>query len=418
MMSMNVDGQGLRPLWPFLAVWAGQAVSLLGSQLVQFAVVWWLTGTTDSATVLAWASLVALLPQIVLGPFAGALVDRWRRRWVMIAADTGVAVATLVLALLFRRGLASVGWIYLLLLIRAAGAAFHWPAMQASTALMVPQAHLARVAGLNQALLGLASIAIPPAGAFAVESLPMAGVLAIDVATAVPAVVSLLLVAIPQPAQIAAGCRPSVWADMKQGLHFVLGWPALMMLVGIGVVVNMLGRAAGSLAPLLVMQHFRAGAAGLGWFQAAVGVGTVVGGAVLGLWGGLRRRVVTQMLALAADGLIIMLVALSPRERFVLAVALIGVTGLLEAIVLGLSGAIFQALVPPEVQGRVFALSISVTQGLAPLGLLVAGPVADAVGVHVWWALTGAVIALIGAGAFLVPSVIGIEDSAYRPAVA
>ena len=294
---------------PFFVIWTGQAFSLLGSQLVQFAIVWWLTRATGSATMLALATLVALLPQIILGPFAGALVDRWSRRVVMIVADTVIAVATLALALLFWRNVIQVWHIYLLLLVRAMGGAFHWPAMQASTPLMVPQKHLPRIAGLNQTLGGLAGILIPPLGALAIEALPMQGVLAIDVLTAAPAIVSLLFIAIPQPprapAPQAAAGGSSLWADMREGLHFVLGWRALLVLSMIGVLINMLGRAAASLTPILITQHFQGGALQLGWWQSAAGVGAVLGGVILGAWGGFRRRVVTQMAALVLDGLAI-----------------------------------------------------------------------------------------------------------------
>jgi DHA3 family macrolide efflux protein-like MFS transporter len=403
----------------FFTIWTGQAFSLLGSQLVQFAIVWWLTKATGSATMLALASLAALLPQILIGPFAGALVDRWSRRTIMIVADTAIALATLVLAVLFWRNVAAVWNICVLLLIRATGAAFHWPAMQASTTLMVPEKHLSRIAGLNQTLSGMAGILIPPLGAVAVEALPLQGVLAIDVATAIPAIASLLFIAIPQPASASTpettGGKPSVWADMREGLRFVLNWKALMMLSAIGIAVNMLGQAAGSLTPILVMQHFQGGALELGWWQSAVGIGTVLGGVILGVWGGFRRRVVTQMLALALDGLAIIVIGLSPKATFLLAVAMIFFTGLLEAIVLGLSGAIAQAIIPPQVQGRVFSLLTSASQGLAPLGLLLAGPTADALGVRFWWLLTGIIIAVMGTGALLVPAIVHIEDEARQP---
>ena len=105
---------------------------------MQFALVWWLTKTTGSATVLALATMMALLPQILLGPIAGALVDRWNRRRVLMLADGGIALATLVRALLYALDLAEVWHVYALMLVRSTGAAFHWPAMQASTTLMVP----------------------------------------------------------------------------------------------------------------------------------------------------------------------------------------------------------------------------------------------------------------------------------------
>src|SRR5574340_1045017 len=143
----------------FGPIWLGQAASLLGSSLVQFALVWHLTVKTGSTTVLAMATLVALLPQVVLGPFAGALVDRWDRRKVMMIADGSVALTTLILVALFSTGRIETWHIYVAMFLRSLGGAFHWPAMQASTSPMVPKEHLPRLAGANQALNGLINIA-------------------------------------------------------------------------------------------------------------------------------------------------------------------------------------------------------------------------------------------------------------------
>jgi MFS transporter, DHA3 family, macrolide efflux protein len=139
---------------PFFTIWTGQAFSLLGSQLVQFALIWWLTKTTGSATVLATASLVGLLPQVLLSPVAGAMVDRWSRRAIMMLSDGTVALATLALAGLFLSGRVEIWQVYLAMLVRAMAGSFHWPAMQASTSLMVPKENLARVQGVNQILMG------------------------------------------------------------------------------------------------------------------------------------------------------------------------------------------------------------------------------------------------------------------------
>src|SRR4030042_661907 len=141
----------------FFVMWGCQAPSLIGSALVQFALVWWLTIETESATVLAFAMMMAMLPQIVIGPFAGALVDRWNRRHVMIWADLSIALATAVLIVLFAADIQQVWHIYAILFVRSAGGAFQWPAMAASTTLMVPKKHLARVGGLNEAIQGAVS---------------------------------------------------------------------------------------------------------------------------------------------------------------------------------------------------------------------------------------------------------------------
>src|SRR6266508_1445357 len=138
----------------FFTLWSGQALSLLGSQLVQFAIIWYLTKKTNSATALAIASLMGLLPQVILSPFIGTWVDRGNRRFILIAADATVAIATLLLAILFAMGLVQVWQIYVALLIRAIGGGFHQSAFGASVVLLVPKDQLARVQGFNQALTG------------------------------------------------------------------------------------------------------------------------------------------------------------------------------------------------------------------------------------------------------------------------
>ena len=183
----------------FFFIWGGQALSLVGSGLVQFALVWWLTQTTGSAAVLASATLAAMLPEIFLGPFAGALVDRLNRKKVMILADSLVAASTVVLVGLFATGWVQPWHVFIILFIRSIGGSFQFPAMQASTSLMVPADQLTRIAGLNQLLRGILGIATPPLGALLLALLPMFGVLSVDVITAAFAVVSLLLVSIPQP---------------------------------------------------------------------------------------------------------------------------------------------------------------------------------------------------------------------------
>ena len=173
-----------KPLRPFFALWGGQALSLVGSQAVHFALVWWLAEKTGSAAVLATVTLVGVAPQIALGPVIGALVDRWDRKWVMLVSDAAVAAASAMLALLFVVGEAAVVWVILLFVVRSIGTAFHGPAMAASTSLMVPQRHLVRVQGLNQSLHGGQLVLSAPLGALLLGALPMAGIMAVDVATA------------------------------------------------------------------------------------------------------------------------------------------------------------------------------------------------------------------------------------------
>src|SRR4030095_8314249 len=181
----------------YFTLWTGQALSLLGSQLVQFAIIWYLTQATKSATTLAIASMMGLLPQVVLSPFIGTWVDRGNRRLILIAADTTVATATLVLAILFALNLVQIWHIYVALFIRAVAGGFHQFAFGASVVLLVPKEHLARVQGFNQALNGGLNIISAPLGAFLLAVLPMQGILGIDIGTAMLAVFILFFIQIP-----------------------------------------------------------------------------------------------------------------------------------------------------------------------------------------------------------------------------
>ena len=399
----------------FFTIWTGQAFSLLGSQLVQFALVWWLTQTTQSATVLATATLVAMLPQIFLGPFVGALVDRWNRKQIMLIADVSVALVTLGLIMLFGSGLARPWHIYLALALRALGGAFQFPAMQSSTSLMVPQEHLSRIAGLNQALQGVLAIVAPPLGALLLSLLPMQSLLMVDIVTAALAVFPLLITRVPQPlARVSAqGNKVSTafWQDFRAGLAYVRGWPGLVAIMVMATVINFVLNPAFALSPLLVTKHFHGSVYDLGWMESALGVGTVAGGLGLSAWGGFRRRIVTSMVGLIGLGLGVVLVGLAPETAFALAVVGMFLAGVMGPIVNGPFFAVIQSTVAPEMQGRVLSLAMSMSAAMSPLSMAVAGPISDRLGISIWYVAGGLVCLLMGAAAFWIPAIMNIEKT-------
>ncbi|HSM55073.1 MAG TPA: MFS transporter [Candidatus Sulfomarinibacteraceae bacterium] len=401
-----------RSMKQFLLIWAGQAMSLLGSRLVHFALIWWLTKETESATMLALASLVGLLPELALGPLAGVLVDRWNRRRVMIAADALVALSTLLLGYLFWIGAAQIGHVLGILFLRSLGGAFHWPAMQASMTMMVPEKHFTRFQGLNQTLNGALSVAAAPLGAILLELLPMQGIIAIDVATALFAILPLLFIDIPQPSrQTASGAQlASVWIDLADGLSYVRSRRGLVILICMAVVINLVLNPTFSLLPLLVRVHFEGGALQLGWLESASGLGLVLGGMVLTTWGGFRRRIFTSQLGIFGLGLSVLVVGLTPATGLPLAIGALFVTGLSMGLANGPIFAIVQATVKPEIQGRVFTLLTSLVTAMTPVGLLVAGPLADRFGVQLWYLIGGAITMTVAVAGFFSPSLINIEE--------
>lgn len=396
----------------FFIIWTGQAFSLLGSTLVQFALIWYLTKTTGSATVLSMATLVALLPNIVLAPFVGALVDRWNRRVVMITADSLVALTTVALVILFAGGYIQVWHIFVVIFLRGLGGFFHFTAMQASTTLMVPEEHLSRISGLNQALNGAMNIVAPPLGAFLLGILPMFWVLSVDVVTAAMAVIPLLFIAVPQPAprlEQTAGFR-GMWVDIRSGLRYVRAWPGLIGLMVLAMLVNIVINPVSALSPLLVTKVFGKGVVELGWTDAAAGAGIIISGLLLSAWGGFRKRILTMLFGLVGIGASILLVGITPSSMFGLALVGMGILGLSSPLVDGPLFAIIQAKVAPDMQGRVMTLIISAAKIATPISMVIAGPVADALGLRFWYVFGGAVIILVSVGAVFIPAIRHIED--------
>lgn len=404
----------------FFPIWGGQVFSLLGSHVAQFALVWWLTEATGSATVLATASLVAFLPSVLLGPLVGVYVDRWSRRWVMVVADSAVALVSLWLGGLFWMGVMQPWHIYVAMFLRSVGGTFHWPAMQASTALMVPERHLTRVSGFNQILYGALNIIGPPLGALLMELLPLHGVMLVDVVTAALAVSPLFFVRVPQPPRKlrAAGERPpSVWADLVEGLRYLWRWQGMMILIAMALFFKVTVTPAFSLLPLLVSDHFGRGAVELGLLQSLLGIGAVLGGVFLGVWGGFRRRIHTLLLAMVICGVGFLGMGFAPQPWFWLALAGAAVLGFAVPMIDGPFMAIAQASIAPELQGRVLTLIGSLLNISAPLGLVAAGPISDAFGLQIWYITAGIACILLGlAGGFVRP-LVQIEDNARGDSV-
>ncbi len=403
---------------PFFVIWTGQAFSLLGSSLVGFALIWWLTESTGSATVLTLATLTYVIPKVFFSPITGTLVDRWNRRLVIMVTDGAIALATVALAILFVLDIKELWAVLLLMFIRAIGDAFHGPAMMSSTTLMVPEKHYSRIAGLNNALLGAMSIVAPPLGALLLEILPIQGILAIDVATALPAIVPLIFISIPQPkrksAPQIAGTRPSVWDDLLEGLRFIGRWPGLVLLIGVYAMVHLLLAPCRAFMPLLVTDHFGGGALQLAWMQSAAGIGFVAGGLTLGVWGGFKRRMVTAMLALALMGVGIAVTGLTPATAFPLAVGGQFLFAFAVSFVVSLRLAVLQASVPPEMQGRVITIALNSTAATQPIGLAIATPLANMLDVRIWYVLDGIITIAMGVGAFFIPAIMHIEEKVHR----
>jgi DHA3 family macrolide efflux protein-like MFS transporter len=285
---------------------------------------------------------------------------------------------------------------------------------------MVPKEHLTRIQGVNQTLNGGLNIVAAPLGAVLLGILPMKGIVAIDVVTALLAIAPLFFIPIPQPERgLEEGSTPtSFFQDLVEGFRYVLSWRGLLAILIMATMINFLLSPATSLLPLLVKEHFQGDALQFGLMNSIFGIGVIVGGIALGVWGGFKRRIITAMMGLIGIGVGTLLLGLVPGTAFILALIAMAIIGIMMPIVNGSIGGIMQATVDPGMQGRVFSLTGSLATAMMPIGLGIAGVLSDAFGIQIWFIVGGIVTFLMGIVGFTIPAVMSIEVGTDSPGAA
>ncbi|MHB9033517.1 MAG: MFS transporter [Anaerolineae bacterium] len=404
---------------PFFTIWSGQAISMFGSSVVQFALIWFLAEKTSSATMLALASIFSALPYIIIAPWAGALVDRLNRKRVMIISDGSIAVVSLVLATLFYLKVTQPWHIFIVMFLRSVGGVFQYPAMAASVALMAPKEHLGRIGGMNQTLQGVLFIIAPPVAAFLLLLLPFYGVMLIDVFTAFFGILPLFFIPIPHPPPSAhpEGIDSKVELllhDVKAGLRYVWHWPGLRTVLLLGGLVYFIMSPTISLGAILIRTYFKLGAKELGFVQSAMGIGIFLGGLVISIWGGTRKKIYTVAGGLVGMGVGTVIIGLTPPSLFFIAVIGAFIAGMMMSAANAPLTAIIQSSVDARMQGRVLTVFNSIISVISPLGLAIAGPLSDLFGVHIWYLVAGIACLAMGIAAFFMRSVQNLEMEGQR----
>jgi MFS transporter, DHA3 family, macrolide efflux protein len=383
----------------FLIVWAGQFASLTGSRLSGFALGVWVFQTTGSATQFALISLFALLPETFISPFAGAIADRYDRRTVIILADTGAAICTLCLALLFFIGNLQIGLIYLLQVLAAVCNAFQVPAYQASITTLVPREQLPRAIGLGQLADGSSLVLAAPLAGLLFAPLGLGGIFMLDLATFLVAVGCLLAVRFPnidtQSHRKTGGA--ALLQETSEAFRYLLERPGLLGMVLIGTMMNFaIGMVSALLNPML-LSYTTSTVAGL--VNGALGMGSVAGSLLISVWKGPRPRIYGFLGFAAINGLCTSLAGLRPEPWLTGAAMFVAFAGLPVAVVC--SSVIWRSKVPITMQGRVLALNRMLALASLPLAFAIAGPLADGIFeplLQEGGALAGSVGAIIGVG--------------------
>lgn len=377
-------------------MWVGQLVSLIGSGLSRFALGVWVYQRTGSATDFTLITLCAFLPGILVAPFAGALVDRWDRRWTMFWSDLGPAVGTLAVVLLLRADALQIWHIYAVAALGSVFNTFQWPAFIAATSLLVPKQQLGRANGMIQFGQATAEVLAPLLAGLLISVVGLAGVVAIDLGTFLFAAATLLLVRVPRlPASGAS--RKSLLKEAGFGWTFIRERPGLLGLLFYFAMINLVFSVATVLITPLVLSF--APPTVLATVLATSSAGLLVGSAVMTVTGGPQPRIHGVLGFGLLFGVALAIVGLRPSPVLIAAGLFLVMFG--APLINGSSQAIWQVKVPPDVQGRVFAVRRLIAQFTGPIGLLCAGPLAD----HVFrpllvegGALAGSVGRVLGVG--------------------
>ena len=398
----------------FAIIWTGQFLSILTSSIVNFAIVLWLSLETGSAEVLAFATMAALLPQSVLGLFTGIFIDRWKRKRVMIMADSFIAFCTLILAVLFFFDFAKISHIYVLLALRSVGSAFHMPAMQASVPLLAPKSELMRIAGINQVIQSVCNIAGPALAGLFITMMKMTNILLLDVAGAAFACLSLCFVFIPDPSHEERNSELHLWREAKEAIMEVRNQYGLSWLFLLSILATFVIMPVSVLFPLMTLNHFAGNAFQVSLVEVSWGGGALLAGALLGLkkyrWNGIL--LINGMYI--ALGLTFLFSGLLPVSGFIWFAVLTALGGVCGSLYFATFTTVIQSRIDPGVMGRVFSFYMSFSMLPSMIGLLSTGFLADSIGLGNTFIISGGFLCLIGIISFFIPSLISLKESFKR----
>lgn len=379
----------------FYSIYIGQAFSLLSSSAVQFSIIWWITMKTESALALTLASVIGLLPQAVLGLFAGVWIDRFDRKKIMMLADTMVALSSLFLGILFFLGIESITFVYIVLFIRALGETFHKPALQTTIPQLVPPSELTKAGGLSQMVNSLCAMVGPMLGALLMSITSLPYVMLVDVFGASIAVLILFYVKIPKVAAPPHGKR-HFKDEMKAGILAFRSNKVLVRLAVPMLISTIIFVPIGTLLPLMVKAFFGGTAWHNGIVQTLFSVGMLFAATVIGVTGGLKRQFLMISLSTGLLGICSLVAGFMPSNLFggfCVIVFIMGMTGMGFNIPFT---AYIQRSVPAENLGKVISFVTSVMSFAAPIGMFIAGPVSEIIGINRWMSIAGIVMILVG----------------------
>lgn len=361
----------------FLIFWFGQLVSLLGTNMSRFALTIWAWELTGQATALALVAVFSFAPSVIISPIAGAMVDRLPRKLMMMLSDAAAGLASLSILLLYLSGSLEIWHLYIAGAFTGVFESFQFPAFSAAISTMVPKAQYGRANGLLSLAESTSGIAAPILAGLLLATIDIDGILIIDVATCLVAIGVLLFISVPTPKRTTEpeSAEPHFWQEITYGFRYIWARPSLFGLQMTFLASNFLGGIGLVLVNPMVLARTGNDELALATVQTGFGIGGVVGGLLLSMWGGPKRRVHGVLLGFIWASLFQAGLGMGQN---VWAWAIASFVMMLSfPIINGSNQAIWQAKIPPDVQGRVFGARRVFAQVSGPLGIALAGPLAD-----------------------------------------
>jgi DHA3 family macrolide efflux protein-like MFS transporter len=352
-----------------------QTVSVFGSFLVQYAILWHLTLTTKSGFILALAAIFGFLPQAIVSIFAGVWADRVNRKTMIIAADAAIAASTLGLAFLMLSGVDDLWLIFLVMAVRSIGAGIQMPAVSAVIPQIVPSDKLMRINGINSSIQSAMGLLAPVAAAAVYANMSIVPIFFIDVVTAVIGISIFAFIKVPSLDRVNAADKPSYFADLKDGMSYIFSHDLVRWVMGVFAIVFLLAVAPSNLSPLLIARNFGAEVWKLTVAEILFSIGMALGGILLATFATKVNKISLIIGTSVGFGVLSMAMGFSPNIWVFY--AFFFVIGLVVPSFFTSAMTILQETVEPERQGRVFGFVGIVISVAMPIGMSVLGPLAD-----------------------------------------
>lgn len=367
-----------------------QMISLLGSSLVQYAIIWHITLSTSSGRMLTISTLCGFLPQILISLIAGAWIDRYDRKKLIMAADAAIAVSTLFLAVAFLAGYRFNWALFTVLAIRSAGTGIQSPAVNAIIPQIVPQEKLLKINGINSTLSSLMMFLSPAVSGAIMTIASLEVTLFIDVITAIIGI-SITAAIYIRPYEQTEKSEGSSLKEIRKGFSYLKENRFIKRLLVYQLLILFLISPSAFLTPLMVSRTFGLEVWRLTASEMTYSLGMVLGGLLIASWGGFRRKINTTMLAGAVYG--VLMIGLGNAPGFLCYLMCNTLIGITAPCYNGPITVTIQEKVEPHMQGRVFSFMQIATSCALPLGMVFFGPLADLISVQMLLSAAGFFVA-------------------------